>query len=329
MKKFLAALLAVMLVMSASITAFGATTEDVEKVMSSAAAFAFGDTEVFEVKDSKDYYTYLLTAEDYDEDIDTAYLASVKKALDDGQTFDIGTLGIIISNLVLSLEDPEDFEGYNLVEMFEKTPLGEYDNLYTYGYAADIAFLYDLEDIGKALCDAWLAKYTMGVGTDLWGWGSSPDDLAMFILTLSTFEEDYADYIEDALKLLQTYNTENGYDGGYGANADSTALALAAYSAMFEIDLANEAYEELMLFYNSETGGFNADYDPIYATKDALFGLSYYMLVKIFDDIEFPEFPEDGEEEDSQKPTKPVVSPVVDKVEENKTPQTVQQPLWL
>ena len=102
MKKVLAMLLTFMLVMSASITAFGATTTDVDKTLESSVKFAYGDKTSFDVSESKDYYLYLIAGE-YDEKIKESYFSSVKKALDGGEKFDIGTLGLIISNIVLSL----------------------------------------------------------------------------------------------------------------------------------------------------------------------------------------------------------------------------------
>jgi len=103
MKKVLAMLLTFMIVMSASITAFGATTTDVDKTLESSVKFAYGDKTSFDVSESKDYYLYLIAGE-YDEKIKESYFSSVKKALDGGEKFDIGTLGLIISNIVLLLK---------------------------------------------------------------------------------------------------------------------------------------------------------------------------------------------------------------------------------
>lgn len=309
MKKFLAALLAVMLVMSASITAFGATTTEVGNTLESAAKFAFDGKTSFDVTESRDYYLYLMSG-DYDEKIEKTYLDSVKKALDDGTKFDIGTLGLIISNLLMSLEDPSEFGGYDLLDLFEKTALSENDNMYTYMYAADIAFLFDYPDLNKQLCDTIISKYTKGVGTDFWGgYGTSADDLAVFILTLCNDYDTYKEYIDDAVTLLKAYNTEAGYDN-YGANANSTALALAAFSALDDKEAADDAYNKLMLFYDEKTGGFTGNYDDVLATKDAVFGLSYYVLLADFD------FGDWGDDDDDPgqvvKPVTPITS-VADK----------------
>ncbi len=304
MKKILAALLSFVLVMSASITAFGATTTDVDKILESSVKYAYGDKDAFDVSESKDYYLYLL-AGGYDEKIEKSYFNSVKEALDGGKAFDIGTLALIISNLVFSLEDPADFEGYDLLDMFEKAGVSAQDNIYSYMYAADIAYLFEYDELGKQLCDTFVSKYTMGTGTDFWGgWGTSADDLSVFIITLSTYYDEYEDYIKDAVTLLKAYNTDAGYDN-YGANANSTALALAAYISVDDSRAAEDAYNKLMLFYNKETGGFKGSYDDIVATKDAILGLSYYWLIADIDDgtNENP-----GSSDKEEKPTVPVVN---------------------
>ena len=317
MKKFLASLLAVMLVMSASITAFGATMTEVGNTLDSASKFAFGDKTSYDVSESKDYYLSLL-AGNYDEDSAKSYCASVKKALDDGTKFDIGTLGLIISNIFMSLEDPEQFEGYNLLDMFEKTELSESDNMYTYMYAVDIALLFDYPDLSKQLCNTIISKYTKGVGTDFWnGYGTSADDLAMFILTLSNEYDKYKEYIDDAVALLKTYNTDAGYDN-YGANANSTGLALAAFSVLEDQEAADDAYNKLMLFYDEKTGGFTSNYDDVMATKDAILGLSHYVFLADFD---FGDLEED-EDDTTAKPATPITSVADKNANKNETKKT-------
>ena len=102
----------------------------------------------------------------------------------------------------------------------------------------------------------------------------------------------YEEYTEDAFKLLETYYTESGYSN-YGANADSTALALAAYSLAGNTEKAGAVYDILIKnFYDTETGGFKADYDEYYATADAVFALSFYMPIAEEDKQESTTAPE-------------------------------------
>ena len=281
MRKVLATLLAVMLIMTASITAFGATKSDVEAKIKSSVAFALDGNygqDGYRVGNSKYFLMYLKSgeaAEKYGE----AYLASVKDALDNGTLFGVGSLGTVLSVFDRLGVDASDFEGYNIVEMFEKTDVTENEfSPYNYVYAAEAAATYGLNEYGKALCDQLATYYVFGEGTDFWGgWGTSPDDLAMFVLGLAPYAADYAEYIEDALEQLETYNSDAGYTSWGEANADSTALALAAYSAVGNKEMADAAYEKLMLFFDAETGGFTASYDEYYATADAIFGMEYYL----------------------------------------------------
>ena len=123
MKKALSALLAVILVLSASQTVFGATKNDAKKVIESSVSFAFdgvyGETG-YTVSDSKDFYIHIISGADasaYKAD----YLASVKEALEAGTLSGIKDLGMVICNLQGLGENPADFYGFNLVEMLKET----------------------------------------------------------------------------------------------------------------------------------------------------------------------------------------------------------------
>lgn len=276
MKKVLSALLAVMLVMSASITAFGATVSDVEKPMKTAAQYIYGEKESFSAEDAKDFYLYLISGADA-EGYKDKWCASVENAVENGNLSGIGNIALVIYDMILLGIDPTDINGTDLVQIFAETPLNEYDSPYLDMYAADIAFAFGLDTLGKQICDRLVSKYTIGTGTDFWnGYGTSADDLGVFIVAVSNYADDYKAYIEDALKLLKTYNTEKGYDN-YGANANSTAYALAAAVCADDKEMADDAYSKLMLYYNRETGGFDSAYDDFISTQDAIFGLGYYL----------------------------------------------------
>lgn len=290
MRKVLATLLAVMLIMTASITAFGATKSDVEAKIKSSVAFALDGSygqDGYRVGNSKYFLMYLKAGEDT-EKYGEAYLASVKDALDNGTLFGVGSLGTVLSVFDQLGVDASDFEGCNIVEMFEKTDVTENEfSPYNYVYATEAAATYGLDEYGKALCDQLATYYVFCEGTDFWGgWGTSPDDLAMFVLGLAPYAADYAEYIEDALEQLETYNSDEGYTSWGEANADSTALALAAYSAVGNKEMADAAYEKLMLFFDAETGGFTASYDEYYATADAIFGMEYYLPIADKDPVQ-------------------------------------------
>ena len=281
MKKILPTLLAVILALSASQTVFGATKNDAKRVIESSVSFAFEDVygeTGYTVGDSKNFYIYNISGADasaYKAD----YIASVKKALDEGALSGIKDLGLVICNLQMLGENPADFYGFNIVEMLKAADVTDCSGTpYSYYYAVQACVLAGLDETEKALCEEMLGYYTLGSGTDFWGgYGTSPDDLAMFILTLIPLKADYQQYISDAFSLLEAYKTDEGYSN-YGVNADSTALALAAYSADGSKEKADEIYDILIEnFYGEQTGGFVSDFDEYYATADAVFGISVYL----------------------------------------------------
>ena len=283
MRKVLAMLLSAMLIMSASITALGATKSDVEAKIKSAAKFVLDGSygaDGYRYGNSKYFLMYLRAGRDADV-YAQEYLSSVKDALDNGYVFGVGSIGLTLSVMDLLGVDASDFEGYDLVEMFEATDVTENEySPYNYVYAIETARAYGLYEYGALLCDQLITYYTMGEGTDFWGgWGTSPDDLAMFALGLAPYEQRYEEYIDDALALLETYNSDEGYMSWGEASADSTALALAAYAASKNKAMADQVYEKLLLFYDEETGGFIASYDEYLATADALFGMEYYINI--------------------------------------------------
>ena len=292
MKKALSALLAVILVLSASQTVFGATKNDAKRVIESSVSFAFEDVygeTGYTVGDSKNFYIYNISGADasaYKAD----YIASVKKALDEGALSGIKDLGLVICNLQMLGENPADFYGFNIVEMLKAADVTDCSGTpYSYYYAVQACVLAGLDETEKALCEEMLGYYTLGSGTDFWGgYGTSPDDLAMFILTLMPLKAEYQQYISDAFSLLEAYKTNEGYSN-YGANTDSTALALAAYSADGNKAKADEIYDILINnFFDEETGGFISDYDEYYATADAVFGISVYLPLADEDEGEKP-----------------------------------------
>lgn len=281
MKKFTAALLCAMLVICTSVTAFGATKNDVTEKTASAIAFAFDGNyskQGYDVKSSRNFYILASAGADASE-YEGAYFDSVAAAAKDGSLSDVGTIGLAVSIADMLGKDAHSIGGADLIEMLESTPVENNGGTpYSYTYAIEAAHNHSLESAEKALTEKLISYYTMGAGTDFWGgYGTSPDDLGMFIIALSFNAEEYGEYINDALKLLETFYTDGGYSN-YGANADSTALALAAYSALGNKEKADSVYDLLINnFYDKETGGFIAEYDEYYATADALFAFKYYL----------------------------------------------------
>lgn len=281
MKKITAALLCVMLVICTSVTAFGATKRDVKQKTDTAVAFAFDGNyskNGYDVSSSKNLYILARSGADISAYTD-AYFKSVAQAAGESKLTDPGTIGMAVCIAKAAGIDPENANGVNLADALKNAVSSAVSSPYNYFYAIEAAKALGLDDTVKALSDTLAKYYTVGTGTDFWsGYGTSPDDLAMFILAMKTAGA-YEEYTEDAFKLLETYYTESGYSN-YGANADSTALALAAYSLAGNTEKADAVYDILIKnFYDAETGGFKADYDEYYATADAVFALSFYMPI--------------------------------------------------
>lgn len=283
MKKFLAALLSVMIVMCASVTAFGATKSDVNKVVNTSVAYAFDGKYSqggYTIANAKNFYILAKSGADvsaYKE----AFFASAKDAAQAGTLTDVGTLGEIITIADKLGMNPENIDGVNYVEMLKNADPANYGaSPYNYLFAAEAASAHGLTDAADAFCGKMIGFYTIGTGTDFWGgYGTSADDLATFLITLKYGSGDYSQYTDDAFALLENTYSAEGYVN-YTPSADSTALALAAYSAYGNKTKADSVYDLLInKFYDSETGGFKADYDTYYATADAVFALAYYLPI--------------------------------------------------
>ena len=112
----------------------------------------------------------------------------------------------------------------------------------------------------------------------------SPNESAAYY-TKDDVQMTVADVKNASLAKIAAAIDKNGLvDGwGYGPNADSTALSLAAMSAFGKTDEANKLFDGLMSLQNTD-GGFK--YSPsdsesnLFATKDALEGLiAYYCMI--------------------------------------------------
>lgn len=288
MRKFLAVLLAVMLVMTASITAFGATKSDVEDKLAPAVDFALDGNygkNGYTVDNAKYFLMYLKAGEDAAK-YEDKYLASVKKALDGGKLTGVTALGLTLEIMDILGVNAKSFEGYDVVKMFKAADISDCaGSPYNYVYATEAAAAYGLDDFGKEICNYVIDNYyELGVGTDFWGgFGTSADDLSMFILTLAPYADYFAQYIDNAFMLIKAYACDKGYASAYGAadeaDTDSTALVLAAQSAMDNKRAADKTVIKLAEFYNEATGGFTGAYDDYVATADVIFALGYYLPI--------------------------------------------------
>lgn len=280
MKKVSAMLLAVILVMSVSTTVFGATKSDTESKVSTSLGFISAEWENNPTVDEnlKDFYIFTCAGADLGK-YKTEFADSVKTAVEnDLLTADNAVLAIgALKNLGF---DVTDFYGTNLAELLKNFGAGSFSTPFSLVYGITLADKIGDSDLKNEYAKELAKYYEIGKGTDFWnGYGTSPDDLGAFIIGMAYATADYEEIISDAVSLLETYYTADGYTN-YGANADSTALALGAYSALGKKEKADSVYDLLInKFYDEETGGFKAEYDPYYATADAVYGISFYKMI--------------------------------------------------
>ncbi len=282
MKKVISSILALMLVMSLALTAFAADKSDVKSKIDSSIKYAFdGKFAVngYGAKDSKNLLMHRKSGADVSKFKD-AYVSSVKQWLDEGKgKSDIVTLAMIIDNLDAYEVDTKNFEGYNLQEMLTSYDLNNYYNPFGVYYVTEAAHRLGFDDFGKKLANDFVKKYyKLGSGTDFWnGFGMSADDIGAFVLGVAPYKADFKEYIDDALKLADNFKSE----GGYGVtadspNVDSTAMILAAYSAVGNKEKADEVYNILVKYYDDSFGGFTSENNAYISTSNAVLALEYY-----------------------------------------------------
>lgn len=268
------------------------TSADVkEKIEQAAAYVTSNETDPYTLSNARNFVTIIDSGADVSKYKD-AFVASVKENLDANKAklcynnvVSPAYYGATFKAFDALNVDKTSFNGYNLVSSFEAIDISlTSDNVYTYGYAIDAAKALGNETLALTLCDKLVSNYTMGSGLD--NWGFSCDNNGFFVLQLAPYYNEYKEYIDDALSLIANYKKENGYysDEQYvtDANADSTAAALAAYSAVGDMDKAKEAYDFLCAFESKDTPG---EYTNSFGSYDALIGFeNYYKALKAEED---------------------------------------------
>ena len=313
MKKILSFTLAVCIAVTSlfSVTfAFADTakpkTADIKAKISGAADYLVTEESEFTTANAVDFLTFLNSGKDMSAYKD-AFIKSVKDNLDenggklassktdwsqdaDGNWVSVTTTvesPALYGSVILVLDklgyDFKSFEGYNIADAFSKVSLEDNgDNPYYYSYTLAGAEKANLS--GKfisTVCNSFIdAYYVVGQGMNYWGY--SCDNTCQFVVAMAPYSNIYKAEFNDALSLIATYKTDGGYfsNSEYGTepNADSTALALAAYSAAGDLENAEKAYADLCKFESSKTGVFTYyGEENEYATKDALFGLEKFL----------------------------------------------------
>lgn len=307
MKKLLSVLLSAVMIFSAVIpvTAFAeiskATTQESVAVQSSVNSDIKGAIKYLNIEQTvaNSYYVHTLAKAGGDV---SRYIAAldenlkansgkimVSQSTEQPATEDLMYYAVAIDILTFLGKDVTNYNGFNIQQAFEA--LAEKNmtvsNPYFYRCIIEACVNIKNDTLGKAFVDAMLKGYTMGKGYDYWGY--SCDNTCMLIASIAPYKDLYMPYIDDALKLVEGYKKEKGYysDEKYltDANADSTAYAIMAYSAVGNYDAAYNAYKLLTANFESKTNDgvfLNNGTEDKYATLDALRALPYFDATQIY-----------------------------------------------
>ncbi len=203
---------------------------------------------------------------------------SGKLLIGENKTEDLGLYGAVITVFKALGYNPSDFNGYDLVKALNETDIEDArPHQYHYEYA-----IAEAESTrAKALIDDFTAKhYSMGNGMENWGY--SCDNTCKFLIAIAPYAEDYKQYVDDAKAVIKTFLLEKGAycDPIWNstANADSTALSMAAFASVGDLDTAFSYYRLLIENYESNnTGVFTLDGEEnSYATTDGLYALTRF-----------------------------------------------------
>ncbi|WP_454969609.1 fibronectin type III domain-containing protein [Eubacterium sp.] len=195
---------------------------------------------------------------------------------------------VAIDVLTILGKDVTNFGGYNVKQAFETFAQKNktVSNPYFYRCIVEACKAIGNDELAKALIDQMSKKYTVGSGLDNWGY--SCDNTSVYAATVAPYKAYYQTNYNDALKLIAKYKKDKGYYSDEqwvtSENADSTAMALMAYSAAGDFDKAYEAYQLLKNFESKNKNGvfLAADWktgamaENQLATADALRALSYF-----------------------------------------------------
>ncbi len=228
-----------------------------------------------------------------------------------GETADSENLvyyAVAIDILTILGKDVTNFGGYNIKQAFETFAQTNKNvsNPYFYRCIVEACKAIGNDELARDLIDQMSKSYKVGSGLDNWGY--SCDNTSVYVATVAPYKAYYQTNYNDALKLIAGYKKNKGYcyQTTFEENANSTAMALMAYSAAGDFDKAYEAYQLLKNFESDKNNGVFVAYDYTekkdtenqLATADALRALSY------FDDACDQKI-KDLSNSDSTKPTQP------------------------
>lgn len=228
-----------------------------------------------------------------------------------GETVDSENLvyyAVAIDILTILGKDVTNFGGYNIKQAFETFAQTNKNvsNPYFYRCIVEACKAIGSDKLARDLIDQMSKSYKVGSGLDNWGY--SCDNTSVYVATVAPYKAYYQTNYNDALKLIASYKKNKGYcyQTTFEENANSTAMALMAYSAAGDFDKAYEAYQLLKNFESDKNNGvfMAADWktgamtENQLATADALRALSYF-------DNACEQKIKDLSNSDSTKPTQP------------------------
>lgn len=201
----------------------------------------------------------------------------------------LGLYGAVIS-IVKALGYPSNnFFGYDIDAAFEAADITEArPHQYHYKYAVESAS----PTRAKAIINDLIANYyTLGQGMNNYGY--SCDNTAHFLITIAPYANDFTEYVNDAKELIKAHTSEKGayYSQQYNdPNADSTAVAMAAFASIGDVEQTFKYYKALVENYEAATPGIMLYYgeENAYATGDALFTFYYAKNAFIKESYEHP-----------------------------------------
>lgn len=263
------------------------TSSDVKTKINESATYLMSVKKTgFTVDNVKNFNAFVragVNMSDYKEE----FAKSVKEKLDSngGKIVIKNESAGVYANVILALDslgyNAKSFEGYDIVSAFENLKLvKDNENQYLFSSIFTVANKYGLKDYLKKAQNFLVNNYyEFGTGSTFY---TSTDSTSQFVVAIAPYA-GYQSFVDDALASIENFKKDGGYLYNFDTkvNADSTGLALAAYSAAGNLDKAQQVYSDLSTFECKDTKGayyFTADdkSENEAATVDALTGLMYF-----------------------------------------------------
>lgn len=217
---------------------------------------------------------------------DTNYFTELNKNLSDNKgkiivngKEDALIYAAVINTLYLLGKNPTSYNSYNLVANFEKFTTDSIDNPYNYRIVIETCKNIGNDKLAKMYIDSFINQYyTLKEGVDYWGF--SCDNTAVFLTAVSQYKDDYSEYVDDAINVIENYAVEGGY--GYSKeypdfSVDSTAVTMMAYAAVGDTKKAETLRMNVMAQESKDKNGVIMAWgaENAYATKEVLLALTY------------------------------------------------------